>query len=197
MPPQKRIPATATSQQQRMQAMCRAVLECQITEPKIDFTRFAQRMGYKNERVAQDSYHRFRAMLRGDKNYGNRKGRTAEKFRKKLRDLGKGSDAPARYSESEEEGTGHGFNFSRGEESGGNSATVTSGAIATPGGERRGFFFTGETVVLDPDEPETREEKENEEKEKEKEKEKEVKLEIKNEPEVWEWEGAAGFKGYI
>ncbi|KAF8245756.1 hypothetical protein K440DRAFT_645585 [Wilcoxina mikolae CBS 423.85] len=193
MPPKR---GTASYQQQRMQTMCRAVLECQITEPKIDFTRFAQRMGYKNERVAQDSYHRFRAMLRGDKHYGNRKGRTVEKFQKKLRDLGEGPDAPARYEVSEEEEeTGHGFNFSRGEESEGSSGTVTSGASATPGGERRGFFFTGETVVLDPDESETRREKEKEEGEgKEKEK---VKLEVKNEPEVWEWEGTAGFKGYI
>jgi len=200
--------------------------ETTVNTPQIDFKRLASRLGYKNERVAEDSYYRFRAKLRGDTNYGNRQGRAAEKFRKKLRELGEDPDMPARCEEDEvvKESPGQGFNFkSSGEEKnvgkgssagatqrggeskslgnvGEGSSSGTSSSGATLGGERRGFYFTGETVTLDLDGNEKEEEQEKE-KEKEKEKgekgEKAVKKEIKNEPEVWEWEGAAGFKGYI
>ena len=68
------------------------------TDPRqIDFVLLAKKMGYANARVAQDSYHRFRAKLRGDKFYANRNGRSGDKLREKIRGLGDGGGMPSTY----------------------------------------------------------------------------------------------------
>jgi len=55
-------------------------------------------MGYANLRVAQDSYHCFRAKLRGDLNCGSLSGRNREKYRAKVMTLGDG-EPPRNYEE--------------------------------------------------------------------------------------------------
>jgi hypothetical protein len=71
-------------------------------------------MGYRNARVAQDSYHRFRAKMRGDVNYGNARGRAREKLKRKLEDL-EGEEEEEEMEEDvvegEEGGDGDGAGF--------------------------------------------------------------------------------------
>ncbi|KAL0635571.1 hypothetical protein Q9L58_005502 [Maublancomyces gigas] len=45
---------------QRKWDFLHAIVECQIGPVKIDYVKLAHVLGYKNERCAQDSYHRFR-----------------------------------------------------------------------------------------------------------------------------------------
>ena len=181
----------------------------------MDFARFARILGYKNERSAQDSYHRFRARLRGDKNYGNRRGRAHEYISDRARgdgtschrDVGQDDDDDEEEGEEEEEEEGNDFIV------GGPSSTpppASAPSLPQPLGEgprsrtsghgrhrheeserSKGYTVRG-TVDIDLDEAVGWEgESEGEVIE--------VKTEIKEEPrpEVWSWEGTVGFKGYI
>jgi len=58
-----------------LSASLSSVLILTTKNPQIDFVALARLMGYKNARVACDSYHRMRARLAGDPCYGNRAAR--------------------------------------------------------------------------------------------------------------------------
>lgn len=191
----------------------------------MDFARFARILGYKNERSAQDSYHRFRARLRGDKNYGNRRGRAHEFYSDRLRDLdGKDGANCHRDVGQDDEDENDDFYIV------GDSSPISPPASAPPlhqssgaidnstTTDRRGGIrsATGGNDRRRRGEPEGRQQQQSKgftirgtvnvdpeeiaggEGEGEDEV-IEIKDEIKEEPEpeVWSWEGTIGFKGYI
>jgi hypothetical protein len=126
-------------------------------------------MGYRNERVAQDSYHRFRAKLRGDKNYGNARGRAQERLQKKLREL----DVPSTPAGSiEDDGEDADWAFGGGGEGGSSSIGFVVGFIGEGEVSRQGRSITVGRVTPPKD----------------KGKETTVKAEIKEEKWVWEGE---------
>ncbi|KAI5852362.1 hypothetical protein BZA05DRAFT_452603 [Tricharina praecox] len=99
----KQSPTSSLTPDARFMRLCCAVLESMVNTPKINYTLLAQKMGYANARVAQDSYCRFRARLRGDANYANRgggksKSKSKEKYLAKVRGLGDG-EPPKHYDE--------------------------------------------------------------------------------------------------
>ena len=150
-------------------------------------------MNYSNARTAQDSYHRFRAKLRGDKNYGNRAGRQREKRASKMRLYVREEEEDGRATRSAEPreadaGFGQRGGFfpwgGGGVFAPGSSGEGGQGGLV-PG--TSGLRLTGEKVAMDWEMEDDEEEEEQEGKGKGKGKQKSVV--VKNEPDEWTWEG--------
>jgi hypothetical protein len=135
-------------------------------------------MKYRNARVAQDSYHRFRAKMRGDVNYGNARGRAMERVRRKLAVL-EGDD--------EEEMDDYGVGGEAGSEGFPSVLAGESAFRSVLDAQGEGVASVGEGTGEG-----TREElgESSGAVSKEKEKQVQVKKEVEVKQETWEWPGA-------